>query len=189
MSERKSKCPSGNSRSVSHIGGASIAIREDSRVSYNGNIANTRIQGRNCGAKSARIIERRSREVRTQPLPFSSRVLSTNSVGHIFPRSRAEEDILNGTNNSSRHRQLPCRTFISTGFCPYKEHCVYLHDPRIVSKFEVSIFILMYVFLSISLHLTLILRSCSVDLDKDSCQEQGGRGCGLFLLAHAQVQL
>jgi len=55
----------------------------------------------------------------------------------IVPRSRAEADILDGTNNTSRHRQLPCRTFISTGFCPYKEHCVYLHDPRLISSHQV----------------------------------------------------
>lgn len=32
----------------------------------------------------------------------------------------------------SRYRQLPCRTFISVGTCPYHERCVYLHDPRII---------------------------------------------------------
>jgi hypothetical protein len=57
----------------------------------------------------------------------------------IVPRSKAEADILHGTNNTSRHRQLPCRTFISTGFCPYKEHCVYLHDPRLMSSHQVCI--------------------------------------------------
>lgn len=31
-------------------------------------------------------------------------------------------------------RQLPCRTFISTGSCPYNDRCVFLHDPSIVSK-------------------------------------------------------
>lgn len=31
-------------------------------------------------------------------------------------------------------RQLPCRTFISTGSCPYGDRCVFLHDPSIVSK-------------------------------------------------------
>lgn len=32
--------------------------------------------------------------------------------------------------NSSKYRLLPCRTFISTGTCPYHERCVFLHDPR-----------------------------------------------------------
>lgn len=31
-------------------------------------------------------------------------------------------------------RQLPCRTFISTGSCPYSEKCVFLHSKEIVSK-------------------------------------------------------
>lgn len=31
-------------------------------------------------------------------------------------------------------RQLPCRTFISTGSCPYSEKCVFLHSNEIVSK-------------------------------------------------------
>ncbi len=31
-------------------------------------------------------------------------------------------------------RQLPCRTFISTGSCPYGDRCVFLHDPQIESK-------------------------------------------------------
>lgn len=33
-----------------------------------------------------------------------------------------------------KFRRLPCRTFISTGTCPYRERCVYLHDPRIATK-------------------------------------------------------
>lgn len=43
------------------------------------------------------------------------------------PRSAAE-----ATRNpdDSKFRQLPCRTFISVGTCPYRERCVYLHDPR-----------------------------------------------------------
>ena len=56
----------------------------------------------------------------------------------IVPRSKAEADILNGGNKSSKHRQLPCRTYISTGFCPYKDRCVYLHDPRVQSTIKVS---------------------------------------------------
>ncbi|KAJ1440819.1 hypothetical protein B484DRAFT_476588 [Ochromonadaceae sp. CCMP2298] len=37
-------------------------------------------------------------------------------------------------NPPSKCRQLPCRTFISTGSCPYGERCVFLHDASIVSK-------------------------------------------------------
>ncbi len=31
-------------------------------------------------------------------------------------------------------RQLPCKTFVSTGSCPYGDRCVFLHDPSIVAK-------------------------------------------------------
>jgi len=33
-----------------------------------------------------------------------------------------------------KFRQLPCRTFLSVGTCPYRERCVYLHDPRLQSR-------------------------------------------------------
>ena len=81
------------------------------------------------------------------------------ATGPIVPRSKAEADILNGTNNTSRHRQLPCRTFISTGFCPYKEHCVYLHDPRLVSCHQVCLHCLNFALLiaeNIMTNLTLV---------------------------------
>lgn len=47
-------------------------------------------------------------------------------------------------------RQLPCRTFISTGSCPYGDRCVFLHDPSIVSKpvyikTKVSCFLSLYI--------------------------------------------
>lgn len=45
-------------------------------------------------------------------------------------RSAAEELF----DASSKFRQLPCRTFISVGTCPYRERCVYLHDPRCICK-------------------------------------------------------
>ena len=41
-------------------------------------------------------------------------------------------------NSGGKFRQLPCRTFIATGHCPYKDRCVYLHCPSIRSPFEVS---------------------------------------------------
>lgn len=33
-----------------------------------------------------------------------------------------------------KYRVLPCKTYISVGNCPYRDRCVYLHDPRIGSK-------------------------------------------------------
>lgn len=47
------------------------------------------------------------------------------------PRSEAESCCIE---DDSKFRQLPCRTFISCGFCPYRERCVFLHDPRLISK-------------------------------------------------------
>ncbi len=29
------------------------------------------------------------------------------------------------------YRQLPCKTFIATGSCPYYQRCVFIHDPRL----------------------------------------------------------
>jgi hypothetical protein len=37
-------------------------------------------------------------------------------------------------NQQMKCRQLPCRTFISAGSCPYGDRCVFLHDPAVVSK-------------------------------------------------------
>jgi len=34
-------------------------------------------------------------------------------------------------NDAGKFRQLPCRTFISVGTCPYRDRCDYLHDPRL----------------------------------------------------------
>jgi hypothetical protein len=37
-----------------------------------------------------------------------------------------------------KYRQLPCRTFISTGSCPYRERCVFIHDPRLITSKKVK---------------------------------------------------
>lgn len=46
------------------------------------------------------------------------------------PRSSSEQI----NDSTPKFRQLPCRTFISVGTCPYRERCVYLHDPRIICR-------------------------------------------------------
>jgi len=73
-----------------------------------------------------------------------SRSQSPNSESTIA-RSKAEQvqfDILADSglakSGGGKFRQLPCRTFIATGHCPYKDRCVYLHCPSIKSPFEVS---------------------------------------------------
>lgn len=33
--------------------------------------------------------------------------------------------------DSQKFRQLPCKTYVSSGACPYRERCRYLHDPRL----------------------------------------------------------
>jgi hypothetical protein len=35
---------------------------------------------------------------------------------------------------ADKFRVLPCKTHISVGNCPYRDRCVYLHDPRVASK-------------------------------------------------------
>lgn len=40
----------------------------------------------------------------------------------------------NAPGQIAKCRQLPCRTFISTGSCPYGDRCVFLHDACIASK-------------------------------------------------------
>jgi hypothetical protein len=39
--------------------------------------------------------------------------------------------------SGGKFRQLPCRTYIASGFCPYKDRCVYLHCPSIRAPYEV----------------------------------------------------
>jgi hypothetical protein len=48
----------------------------------------------------------------------------------LAPRSSSELNY----DSTPKFRQLPCRTFISVGTCPYRERCVYLHDPRIICR-------------------------------------------------------
>lgn len=52
------------------------------------------------------------------------------SLNDSFQDSRPS----NHTQHAFKCRQLPCRTFISTGACPYGDRCVFLHDPCIMSK-------------------------------------------------------
>ena len=48
--------------------------------------------------------------------------------------SRNQGLLLSTNLSQTKCRQLPCRTFISTGSCPYGERCVFLHDLSIVSR-------------------------------------------------------
>ena len=54
-------------------------------------------------------------------------ILPINSYHHTHANSMPTAPV-------SKCRQLPCRTFISTGSCPYSDRCVFLHDPSCVSK-------------------------------------------------------
>jgi hypothetical protein len=40
----------------------------------------------------------------------------------------------NFNNGPNKCRQLPCRTFICTGSCPYSERCVFLHPAEVIAK-------------------------------------------------------
>lgn len=56
---------------------------------------------------------------------------------HQGPQQQAQIGANPNTQHSAQAfkcRQLPCRTFISTGSCPYGDRCVFLHDPSIVAK-------------------------------------------------------
>eukprot|EP01038_Epipyxis_sp_PR26KG_P008127 gene8127-11005_t len=55
--------------------------------------------------------------------------IPSNFSSSVYPRSVSEACL----DSSSKFRQLPCRTFVSVGSCPYRERCVYLHDPRITN--------------------------------------------------------
>ncbi|RYG60504.1 zinc finger CCCH domain-containing protein [archaeon] len=59
------------------------------------------------------------------PPPYSEKPLPS-------PMSSASG--ASGSGGPFKCRQLPCRTFISTGSCPYGDRCVFLHDPSVASK-------------------------------------------------------
>jgi len=60
------------------------------------------------------------------PFPISRMSNTTSSTS-----SNASSD---KSNSEIKFRQLPCRTWISTGTCPYNDKCVFLHDRRCQSK-------------------------------------------------------
>eukprot|EP01038_Epipyxis_sp_PR26KG_P016679 gene16679-22812_t len=64
------------------------------------------------------------------PIPSNSNF--SNSTGNSVSSGDKYHE------NTNKFRQLPCRAFISMGTCPYRERCVYLHDPRITSRIEVK---------------------------------------------------
>lgn len=67
------------------------------------------------------------------------RVGCGGSSDHFFPVRSASEARTSRVSSSSassteadfEFRRLPCRTFVATGRCPYRDHCCYLHDPRV----------------------------------------------------------
>ena len=60
-------------------------------------------------------------------LPYSIQVYH---IKNLF----AQSDVYTDVPSLFNYRQLPCRTFISVGTCPYRERCVYLHDPRLMCR-------------------------------------------------------
>mmetsp|Transcript_5422 Transcript_5422/g.11848 ORF Transcript_5422/g.11848 Transcript_5422/m.11848 type:complete len:438 (+) Transcript_5422:68-1381(+) len=63
-------------------------------------------------------------------ISFTIHPLSAPPHPTDFPRSAAEA-VCDG---ETKFRQLPCRTFISCGACPYGDRCVFLHDPRLLCE-------------------------------------------------------
>jgi hypothetical protein len=66
-------------------------------------------------------------------LPFHHDNSMTNTIQFI-PKTYTDKPF----------RQLPCRSYIATGTCPYYDRCVFLHDPRIqcftATQFSVKVF-------------------------------------------------
>ena len=63
--------------------------------------------------------------------PYSARHSYCNSPATTIEFSNTSQLTGNINKNGSKFRLLPCRTFISTGTCPYHDKCVFLHDPRV----------------------------------------------------------
>jgi hypothetical protein len=61
--------------------------------------------------------------------PLSSMIHAPGLTAPVFAVAST-----NNGNNVFKCRQLPCRTFISTGSCPYGDRCVFLHPDGLVSK-------------------------------------------------------
>jgi len=68
-------------------------------------------------------------------IPSQQRFLSNRFPSSTAYRSAAEAQL----DSSSKYRQLPCKTLISVGTCPYGERCVFLHDPRLVCHISTPI--------------------------------------------------
>eukprot|EP01038_Epipyxis_sp_PR26KG_P013433 gene13433-18011_t len=58
---------------------------------------------------------------------------SCEIIGYSIPRSKAESIYISCSKNL-KQLQLPCRTFIAVGCCPYGEKCAYLHFDWCVSN-------------------------------------------------------
>lgn len=50
------------------------------------------------------------------------------------PQQERDQHVQQQLPEESKYRQLPCKTFVSVGTCPYRDRCVYLHDPRLIHR-------------------------------------------------------
>lgn len=41
---------------------------------------------------------------------------------------------------ASKFRVFPCATFLATGACPYRDRCVFIHDPRVKGEHEAYLY-------------------------------------------------
>lgn len=69
-------------------------------------------------------------------MPYPSHHGNRSPSGDSFDQMEMShhQQISQHAHQQFKCRQLPCRTFVSTGSCPYGERCVFLHDPSIVAK-------------------------------------------------------
>lgn len=76
------------------------------------------------------------------PTVLASALRSKNKLQQHFGGGPARSNSSNNSNSNNAPsishgppiRQLPCKTWLSTGTCPYSSRCVFLHDPRVVAS-------------------------------------------------------
>lgn len=81
-----------------------------------------------CSDDSLSLLHERERE-RPRPLALAHMPSHTHAQAHTHTQLISQH-----ASQQFKCRQLPCRTFISTGTCPYGDRCVFLHDPSITAR-------------------------------------------------------
>ena len=98
------------------------------------------------------------------PASLRARSPSTEfTVARSFAEQKQMDLIESGEKSlGGKFRQLPCRTFIATGYCPYKDRCVYLHCPSVRTPYEVSFSTLLLYYLALYAFFTRNICKCCI---------------------------